>query len=222
MQNLSLLKLLHLVSPALPIGAYAYSQGQEWAVDKAWIKKPEEVEAWLTGLLQHGVAQLDLPALIRLYCAWENDDVASVRYWNQFVLACRETQELLLEDQQLGIALSRLLVSLDIARHEKVFSDSPSLVSMFALAGVSWHIPCDELLQGYCWSWMENQVAAATKTVPLGQTQAQQILQRAMTAIPHAVSTAKQVEDDNMGLGLPGLAIASSMHERQYSRLFRS
>jgi len=145
-----------------------------------------------------------------------------VIYWNQFVLACRETRELLLEDQQLGIALSRLLQSLDIHQHSNMFEDSPSFTTMFALAGVSWKISCPELLQGYCWSWMENQVAAATKTVPLGQTQAQQILQRSMQQIPHAVNLAEKVNDEEMGIGLPGLAIASSLHERQYSRLFRS
>lgn len=213
---------MHLVSPALPIGAYAYSQGQEWAVENGWIKNADEVEHWLNGLLVNSVAQLDLAALIRLHCAWQQSDLEKVQYWNQFVLASRETHELLLEDQQLGIALSRLLDSLGIQQHRDLFNDSPSFVSVFALAGVSWDIPCDELMQGYCWSWLENQVAAATKTVPLGQTQAQQILQRCMQNIPQAVSLARQVGDDEMGLGLPGLAIASSLHERQYSRLFRS
>lgn len=222
MQDLHLLKLMHLVSPALPIGAYAYSQGQEWAVESGWIRNADDVKGWLQGLLLHSVAHLDLPVLIRSYQAWQDDDLAAVQYWNQYVLASRETQELLLEDQQLGIALSRLLVSLDIHRHTDVFTESPSLTGVFSLAGVAWNIPLASLLQGYCWSWMENQVAAATKTVPLGQTQAQQILQQAMDDIPQAIQQAHKVDDDSIGLGLPGLAIASSLHERQYSRLFRS
>ncbi len=220
--NLALLKLMHLVSPALPIGAYAYSQGQEWAVESAWLKNKDDVENWIRGLLLHGLANLDLPCLQRSAEAWQNKCLEKVTYWNDYILANRETAELLLEDQQLGMALGRLLTSLDIYQHENIFTDTPSFISLFALAGVQWNIPVEELMQGYCWSWMENQVAAATKTVPLGQTQAQQVLQSLMPFVDEAIQTAKQVDDDNIGIGLPGLAIASSLHETQYSRLFRS
>lgn len=222
MQTLALLKLMNLVSPALPVGAYAYSQGQEWAVDDGWIKTEGEVEDWINGVLTHSVARLDIPCLLRCFDAWKNQKHEQVQYWNQFLIASRETHELLLEDEQLGQALSRLLISLEISDHEKVLTKERSFACLFALAGVRWGIPLRDLAIGFAWSWLENQVAAATKIVPLGQTQAQQMLQRLMNNVESIVDSAMGLEDDEIGAGLPALAIASSLHERQYSRLFRS
>ncbi len=216
------LKLMYLVSPALPVGAYAYSQGLEYAVDSGWLANEEQVGEWIDGVLEHSVGALDLPALIRLYQAWKENDVAGVDYWNSYVRANRETSELLLEDEQLGLALRRLLLSLEIFRAEMPADAPVSFVTLFALAGVEWNIPLDKLLEGFCWSWLENQVAAATKLVPLGQTQAQRLLLKLMDRIPPVCKRAVSIDDDQIGVGLPGLAIASALHERQYSRLFRS
>jgi urease accessory protein len=224
LNNLALLKLMHLVSPALPVGAYAYSQGQEWAVDSAWVNSEPEVEAWIMGVLGSSVAYLDLPCLSRLYDAWQTNDLAAISYWNNFIFAARETHELLLEDQQMGIALSRLLVSLAITEHQQaeLTLKKPSFIAMFALAGVKWNIPLDALKQGFVWSWLEAQVGVATKIVPLGQTQAQQMLTRMIPKVDGVIDRANGLEDHELGMGLPALAIASSLHERQYSRIFRS
>ncbi len=217
-----LLKLLHLVSPALPVGAYAYSNGQEFAVDSGWIKTNDEIANWVSGILQNALAVLDLPLLLRTYRAWRESDIQRLKYWNAFIRANRETKELLLEDEQLGLALQRLLVSLEMEQANLDLEMPVSFVTMFALAGVSWNIPEEELLQGFAWSWLENQIAAATKTVPLGQTQAQKLLVKIMEDIPAVCDRASQIKDEDLGSGLPALAIASCLHERQYSRLFRS
>jgi len=222
MSNTALLKLLQLVSPALPVGAYAYSQGQEFAVDDGWLSAEGELSKWIGGLLQYSVGQLDLPVLKRLYRAWNSRDLDEVNQWNSFIRANRETRELLLEDEQLGQALQRLLVSLELESAQFELNGPCSFVSQFALAGVRWHIPCEELMQGFAWSWLENQVAAATKTVPLGQTHAQRLLSELLVLIPDVCARAMQLDDEELGVGLPALAIASSKHERQYSRLFRS
>lgn len=216
------LKLMYLVSPALPIGAYAYSQGLEYAVDSGWLKTQTEVGDWIEGLLKHSVGELDLPVLVRIYRAWQENDLPAVIYWNNYLRANRETSEMLLEDEQLGQALRRLLVSLDVPRSESFAEEPVCFVTLFALAGVEWQIELNKLLEGFCWSWLENQVAAATKLVPLGQTQAQKLLMQIMPVIPPVCESAALIGDDEIGVGLPALAIASAMHERQYSRLFRS
>ena len=266
----SLLKLLYLVSPALPVGAYAYSQGQEYAIDGGWLDTQEKLEEWIFGLMRFGLANLDLPCLIRLYKAWELDNKTKVDYWNRYLLASRESAELLLEDEQMGLAMSRLLDTLKLDRvkpsetkldslkrnalqagslkldnirdhslksenfneanlKENTLSDHRlslkgpvSYTTLFAYCGVAWSIPINDLLQGFVAAWLENQVAAATKTIPLGQSQAQILILKLHEAIPSAVSHAFSVEDDNLGASLPGLAMASAKHERQYSRLFRS
>lgn len=219
----SLLHLMHLVSPALPVGAYAYSQGLEYAIDSGWAGSEPALQDWIEQVMTHSLGQLDVPVLRRVYNAWQADDLAQVNDWNDFVLACRETQELLLEDEQLGLALGRLLESLDISQAARSnFSRSPSYVTLFALAGVRWQVSVDELARGFVWSWLENQVAAATKIVPLGQTRAQQLLVALMPAVDEVCERAKTLTDDELGLSLPGLAMASCLHERQYTRLFRS
>ncbi|WP_045856685.1 urease accessory protein UreF [Teredinibacter purpureus] len=222
MSKHTLLHLLHLVSPSLPVGAYAYSQGQEYAVDAEWLTETEALPNWIAGILAYSVGQLDLPILRRLYNAWQRNDISEVNRWNNFIRANRETHELLLEDEQLGKALKRLLCSLNITAAQTPLESPSSFVTQFALAGVQWKIELDDLAQGFMWSWLENQIAAATKSVPLGQTHAQQLLMTLMEPIPSVCEKAKHLSDEELGVGLPALAIASSRHERQYSRLFRS
>lgn len=218
-----MLHLLHLVSPALPVGAYAYSQGLEYAIDSGWLKTDDDIEDWLSEVMSRSLGYLDVPMLRRFYLAWQQGDSERVQELNRQVRACRETRELLLEDEQLGMALNRLLVSLGVAAaRESNLELPPCFVSQFALAGVHWNIPLDDLAEGFVWSWLENQVAAATKIVPLGQTHAQQLLLRVLPRITQVCTLARDLPDEDIGLSLPGVAMASSLHERQYSRLFRS
>lgn len=220
--NKSLLHLMHIVSPALPVGAYAYSQGLEFAIDEQWLTSNEALCDWISELLHNGLGHLDLPILLRCMRAWKQQNAQELDRWNDFLRASRETSELLLEDEQLGIALSRLLVDLDIPGAKQGFSAKPSYVTQFALACTHWQIPEPEAMQGFAWSWLENQIAAATKLVPLGQTQAQKLLIKLMVEIEPVCEKSMTLPDDALGLSLPGLAIASAQHERQYSRLFRS
>lgn len=216
----ALLKLMYLVSPALPVGAYAYSQGLEYAIDNGWLKTQDDVSQWVAGVLEHSVATLDVPVLMRLYRAWQAQDDAQVTYWNQYLRASRETRELLLEDDQLGLALQRLLVSLEVDAASRV--PHPTFAAMFALAASHWKVGLHATCLGFVWAWLENQIAAATKLVPFGQTQAQQVMLALHPHLMAACEQAGQVGDSDIGAGLPALAISSSKHERQYSRLFRS
>jgi urease accessory protein len=219
--NVSLLHLMHLVSPALPVGAYAYSQGLEYAVESGWLKTEKDLTGWLRGVMQHGFGRLDAPVMLRCLMAWRGQDIAALNYWNQYLLACRETSELLLEDTQLGMALRRLLTSLRIDG-ATLQAEDVSFASQFALACHHWKIAEADAVQGFIWTWLENQIAAATKLVPLGQTQAQGILVRLLEEIPAIAENALHLPDEDVGWSLPGQVLASAKHERQYSRLFRS
>lgn len=221
--DLSLLRLLQLVSPSLPIGMYSYSQGLERAVDDGWISNADQTANWLQGLLQNGLARVDAPILARLYQAWSDNDAAAVNYWCQTLIACRETAELRTEDRQTGQALARLLVNLDMP-DANVWQKRPdaTLATLFALAATHWQIDKDDALTGYLWGWLENQVLGAIKLVPLGQMAGQQLLQRLAGELPGLVAQALQLNDDEIGGSCFGLALASSRHEMQYSRLFRS
>ena len=221
--QLASLRLWQLISPALPVGAYAYSGGLEYALHGDWLHDADDVEQWITGLLQHTLCRLDIPVLQRCYQAWTNTDADQIQYWSAFILAAREASELHAEDLHLGRALATLLSDLDITEAQAFrLSDKASFVCLLSLAGVKWQVPIDQLAAGLLWSWSENQVAAAIKLMPLGQTAGQKMLLKIAQAIPAAVVTGLTLDDDDIGATALGLGIASAQHETQYSRLFRS
>ncbi len=222
-QSLAQLRLMQLVSPALPIGGFTYSQSLEWAVEIGWVNDTDSLSDWLIGLIDDGLAYLDLPILLRLYSACEQHDPERIAYWGRLLYAARETRELRAEEMNRARALVTLLRDLDVAG---VTAWRESLLhcqaAPFALAAIHWQIPKRACLLGYAWSWVENQVAAAMKLVPLGQTAGQQILLALAGRLPGAVDCALRVNDDGIGASAPALAIASAKHETQYTRLFRS
>ncbi len=219
----NLLSLLHISSPALPVGSFAYSQGLEYALDAQWCNDAQQIKAWLEGALQFGLGQLDLPVYVRLYSAWQKKDFESVRFWNQELLAFRESKELYLEDVQVGSAYVQWHLGQDKNRQAWLNEvTQPSVTSMATLAAVLSDIHLEMAMQGFVWSWCENQITCACKALPLGQTQAQQILQALIPKMEQAIEVAMHMLDDEIGSGLFGLAMASSLHEFQYSRLFRS
>ncbi len=219
----SLPRLLQLCSPSLPVGAYAYSQGLECAVERGWVRDEASASDWILGLLGHGLRRLDLPVFARLYRGWCTADPEAVRRWNARLYASREAEELQREDRHLGAALARLLVDLGVAEAES-WRNAPRVcfATLFVLAAVKWDIPLPEAAAGYAWAWTENQVIAATRLLPLGQTASQRLLAAAGPVIAAAVEQGLALADEDIGAGAPGLALAGALHETQYSRLFRS
>lgn len=220
---LSELRLYQLISPALPVGAFTYSQGLEWAIECGWVKNPDTLEQWLGSVLEHSVSTLEVPLLLRLYQALEAGDNAGFIRWNQFLVASRETRELRDEEKQRGQALARLLPELDINIPEPLKETiRHSQLAGMALAAHQWEIPARTLARGYLWSWLENGVMAGVKLVPLGQTSGQQLLLRVSEHLPAYLAQAEALPEEEIGASTPALAIASSLHETQYTRLFRS
>ena len=239
------IRLWQLISPSLPIGAYAYSQGLETAIEKSWVCNESEAQNWIKGILQDSLGMLDAPVLVRLYQAWQTNDLNALNQWNQFLLASRESSELYLEDQQMGRALWRLLddilpasnaapednsiesdsLYIDSINHYRTMItqiETPGYAAVFSLAAVIWKIPIHDSIRGFLWSWCENQVAASIKLVPLGQTAGQRILSILIPTINKSVLNALKLSDDEIGTLAPGFSIVCAQHEVQYSRLFRS
>lgn len=220
---LSLLSILRLSSPALPIGSFAYSQGLEYALDSGWCRDPIEVEQWIGDNLMYGLGLLDLPIYQRLYLAWEQADNEKIKYWNTTILAFRETRELYEEDVTVGRAFARWLTGLNTQCCSTLdLCPKPSVVCVHALSAILHNISCEDAMLAYAWSWVENQVTCAMKALPLGQTDGQKILNTMMPIIVEACDSATRFADNDIGSGLMGLSIASSHHEQQYCRLFRS
>lgn len=216
---MSLVRLLQLASPALPVGAYSYSGGLESAVDAGIVRDAASAERWIGDVLEFSVARMESPVLLLFLSGFSGKDIPSVVKTNELFLASRETAELRAETVQMGYSMSRLLKDLGLG---EVPLAEPSFPAAFAQAAAHWKIAPEEALQAYLWAWVENQVMAAVKAVPLGQTDGQRILLGLGERIVALAKKILSTKDDEIGNFAPGLALLSARHETQYSRLFRS
>jgi urease accessory protein len=223
---LALSRLLQLASPMLPVGAYSYSQGLEWAIECGDVKDLDSAKNWIGDVLQTYQAHFELPVLQRLYQAWQLNDLQAVSEWDAFYKAGRDTAEGLAETKQMGYSLVRLLNDLKELPDDLLVSvktlNEPAFPTIYAALAYQWGIPAHDMLQGYAWGWLENQASACMKTVPLGQVAGQKILLSLGEILPQVVQHATTLVDDEISNFNPLLSIAGSLHETQYSRLFRS
>lgn len=221
--DLALLRLLQLASPGLPVGGFTYSQGLEWAVEAGWVSTTEGFCNWQREQLHDTLGYLDWPLLARLYRACERADVEALGHWSQFLLANRETAELRLEERQRGYALARILDGWQLGQ-DLAWRPQLELTQLGAMAwlAVHWAIPLRQLALGLGFAWLEGAVMAGVKLVPFGQQAAQTVLRDLAAELPAVLDMALELDDEQLGGGLPLLAIASSRHETQYTRLFRS
>ena len=248
--NPQLFRVLHLASPALPIGAFHFSQALEYAVEAGWVRDESTALEWIAGLAENALGTLDLPILARLHAAWSNENLAEVRRWNAFLIAARETEELRAEDRHTGSALQKILTELGVVdpashipvgwamteREWRANTSKPNIpgepatkspdrcgyAAMFALACARWSVPAAETLQAYAWAWSENQVLAAIKLVPLGQTAGQRMLHALIPRLAAISASALCLDDNDLGVCAVMHGMASARHESQYTRLFRS
>jgi len=223
---LALSRLLQLASPLLPVGAYCYSQGLEWAIESGEVKDVTTAQAWIGDSLQVYQARFELPVLTRLYQAWQANDMQQVQTWDRFYQAGRDTAEGWAETRQMGYSLRRLLNDLKPMSAELIAQvntlETPAFPTLYAAIAQHWQIAPEQMLHGYAWGWLENQASAAMKTVPLGQVAGQTILFALGSQLPQVIQAAMQLPDDEMSNFNPLLSIAGCQHETQYSRLFRS
>ena len=221
----SLLQLIWLASPALPVGGFSYSEGLEVAVERAGVATESIAADWLADQLHLTLARGDLAVIAQAILAWRAGDLPRLRQLNDWVLHTRETSELRLQAEQMGRSLLDWLRNHEGANAEHVEACArmqPTYPVAFALAASQTAAGVRDCLLAYAFGWAENMMQAALKSVPLGQSAGQRILARLSRDIPSAVEAAMQLSDSERQAFSPMLAILSAQHETQYSRLFRS
>ena len=215
----ALLHLLQFASPALPIGAYSYSQGLETALEQGSVHDSDSAHAWITGQLHEVLAQWDAPVFWRLLRAHAAGDEASVSCWAERYLASRDTAELRAESVQMGYSLGRLLAELEVA---PLVAGDESYPAALARA-VHWlGIPHEEALLAMLFGWAENQIMVCVKSIPLGQVAGQRLLLKLQPEITLAASAAQALDDADLSNWAPGFSLLSMRHEVQHGRIYRS
>lgn len=237
----TLLRLMWLASPALPVGGFSYSEGLEAAVQAGRVHDEASTAQWLSDHLHLVMARSEMPLLVRALRALRalpalgpesqgeheapGDRQREIQACNDWILQTRESREFRLQTEQMGRSLAQWMSQL---RRE---TDPAPAPAVGALPGgptwpVAFALACDragatptQALLALAFSWAENQVQAAIKCVPLGQAAGQRMLARLAHEIEAVVS---DPAPQPVQAFAPGLAILSAQHEDQYSRLFRS
>lgn len=226
MRTAELTALLHLASPALPIGAFSYSQGLEAAIEHGLVRDGDSARDWIESGLTQVLARGELPFLAHQIERWRVHDAAALAGADEEFLASRESAELRRETQQMGWSLAQLCASLewgDADRRSTLNALKPlSQPTAFAFAAYAHDVTPESALAAYAFSWVENQAAAALKAVPLGQLAGQRIIVALRDPIDRAVTRALATSPHDINTFAPQLGILSARHESQYSRLFRS
>jgi urease accessory protein len=218
------LAILQLASPALPVGAYGYSEGLEMLVENGTITNADNLKFWLKSELIYGSIRLDAGIIVRAFHAVKTDDIEALKRWNLWLSAARDTEELRAASWQMGRSLIQLLGKLEPEILPLVHAVGyPSNYAIaFAIACAHWDINIQVCLLAYLHSWANNLITAGIKLIPLGQTAGQELLLGLQPLLTTTVEEILIMDDDDLGCCNWGLSLASMQHEIQYTRLFRS
>ncbi|NJN20001.1 MAG: urease accessory protein UreF [Leptolyngbya sp. RL_3_1] len=223
---IALLRLLQLASPALPIGAYSYSEGIETLVHQGQITDVGALTHWLQAELQRGTIRLEAAVMMRAFRAWQQGDETALTRWNDWLSAVRDGEELRQQSWQMGRSLLRLVGDLDPAGlaelPDTLRSERCNFAIAFGITAALWQLPASETTLIFLQSWATNLISAGVRLVPLGQTEGQRLLRQLAEPLQKASHQVQTLSDDQLFACSWGLSLASMAHETQYSRLFRS
>ncbi len=225
MHDTSLMQLMWLASPALPVGGFSYSEGLEALVHAADGATETDAARWLVDQLHVTLSRGDLAVVAKAIDAWRSNDLAQLASLNDWVLQTRESSEFRAQTEQMGRSLLEWLrnhTTASAAQIDACARMQPTYPLAFALAACATQAPVRDGLLAFTFGWAENMTQAAIKAVPLGQSAGQRILQALVAEVPAAVDHALALADEARQAFSPMLAIRSAQHETQYSRLFRS
>ena len=211
-----LLHLLAWLSPAFPIGGFAYSHGLEWAVEAGDVSDKVSLLAWVTDVLACGAGRSDTILLRHAHRA--GGDQTVLRDIVELATACVPARERRDEAFNQGRAFQLAVAAWSLAAMP---DDMPYAVAVGAAAAAK-DIPEDDTAVAYLQAFATNLISAAVRLVPLGQTAGLQVLAALQSVIVSVSDETKTAVLDDVGGCAFRSDLAAMRHETQYTRLFRS
>ena len=209
-EDSQLLLLLNWMSPAFPIGAYAYSHGLEWAIESEQVKSAQDVEDWISDVITRGSGWNDAILFVQEF---QNGNV------NELALALCSSRERHLETTQLGAAFA--IAASIFTPFETVESEIAYPVAA-ARACKAMKLDVHHALLAYLQGFSNALISVAVRLVPIGQTAGLHIMKNLMSVISATATRALTASLDDLGSCTLLSDIASMKHETQHSRIFRT
>ena len=211
----SLPRLLQLASPALPVGAYSYSQGLEWAIERGDVTNSATAQRWIEDHLALVFSRFEAPIYAACFAAWQREDALEVARLNAEFIASRESAEPRAETLQVGFSYAawcREVVALTDAQRVTLASlDRVSAPVGAALAAVASGVSVRDGLLAYVFGFTENQVMVMAKALPMGQIAAQKLLFALGDAVSAAVDAALTSNEADWSSDAPTGALTRSI-----------
>jgi len=221
----SSLPLLVWLSPAFPVGAFAYSHGLEAAVEAGDIHNAQSLQNWLRDLIEHGSLKTDAVLVAQSWQAAATRDFDTLRDLNDLALALSPSRERYLETTAQGNAFVTAIKAAwgcDLITRISAWDEPIAYPVAVATAAAGHNIAQDGLVQSYLVGFLSNLISAAVRLGPIGQTDGQRVTAALLSAVQNCAAHAIQNGLDDLGSIALRSDLASMQHETQYSRLFRS
>lgn len=209
-----LLQLLAFMSPAFPVGGFAYSHGLERAIDDGVVTSADEVRDWIESLLVYGSGWNDAVLFAQTYDADEDTRMEI----DELALALAASRERALEASDLGQSFMKAAETISLGKGENFQTYPVAVAATCKLAGIDRRSG----LLAYLQAFSNNLIAVAVRLVPLGQTKGLEVMRDLMPVISQTAERALMASLDDLGSSTLLADIASMKHETQYSRVFRS
>jgi len=219
-------RLLIWLSPAFPVGAYAYSHGLELAVERGWLEGVDGLEAWLCDLTLCGSLRNDLILLAEAWRATTASDLVALGDVAALALALQPSAERRLESVTQGNAflatVSTAWPSPRLAAARPCLGDEVTYPVALGCTAAAHAIACEAMLVGYGTAFVSNLVSAAIRLSVVGQTDGQRVISALMAPVRATAQFSSRSSLDDLGSATLLSDLASLAHETQYTRLFRS
>jgi len=222
----ALYRLMAWLSPAYPIGAFAYSSGIEWAVEAGDICDAESLRRWLETMLFAGLGMSDGILFSHAHRAVKAGDDAALAEVAGLAAAFVPTRERFQETTALGRAfleVTRTAWPCPILNSLQEIWKGPIAYPIAVAAACAGHcIPLEPALHAFLTAVLSNWLSAGVRLIPLGHTESQCVLKSLAPMVERARQQALDARLDDLGSATLRADIASARHEAQYTRLFRS